>query len=136
MTAMTEPEMRWLLLTIAWTGLLWIPYIAQLMVQLGPVAAVWDPTGAHPHEAAWALRAKRAHYNAVENLVLFAPLVLMIHEAQLGDGRTATACAVYFAARVAHYVIHVAAVPVLRTLAFLVAWGATAVLALRVVGWV
>ena len=53
-------DLYWLTLVTLLTGLLWVPYILQLIVQLGPVAAVWDPTGAHPHDADWALRAKRA----------------------------------------------------------------------------
>jgi uncharacterized MAPEG superfamily protein len=98
------------------------------------VAAVWDPTGAHPHDADWALRAKRAHYNAVENLAVFAPLVLLVVLTGQGDGLTATACAVYFAARAAHFVIHVVALPVLRTLAFLVGWACQMILGLTVLG--
>ena len=53
-------ELYWLTLSIASIGLLWIPYLLQLIAQLGMVGAIWDPTGAHPHEADWALRAKRA----------------------------------------------------------------------------
>ena len=129
-----DPQLKWLLYTLIWTGLLWLPYILQLILQLGPIAAVWDPTGAHPHNADWALRAKRAHYNAVENLAVFAPLAILIHIAGAGNELTATASAVYFFARVAHYIIHVFAIPALRTVAFLVGWGATAVLALRLLG--
>jgi uncharacterized MAPEG superfamily protein len=40
------------------------------------------------------------------------------------------ACAVYFWARLAHYVVYTAGIPVARTLAFTVAWLATAVLVL------
>lgn len=129
-----EPQLRWLLYTLIWTSLLWVPYIVQLILQLGPVAAIWDPTGAHPHDAAWALRAKRAHYNAVENLAIFAPLALLVHIAAAGDELTAAASATYFVARVAHYPIYIFAVPVLRTVAFLAGWAATMVLVLRLLG--
>jgi hypothetical protein len=63
MTMPTPPtdELYWLTLSCLLTGLLWVPYILQLIAQLGPVQAIWDPTGAHPHDADWALRAKRAH---------------------------------------------------------------------------
>ena len=128
-------ELYWLTLTCVLTGLLWVPYILQLILQLGPVAAVWDPTGAHPHDADWALRAKRAHYNAVENLVVFAPLALMIALTGQGDGLTAGAAALYFWVRLAHYVIHTLALPVIRTLVFLVGWGCQMTLALRLLGW-
>jgi uncharacterized MAPEG superfamily protein len=129
-----QPELYWLTLTCLMTGLLWVPYILQLIVQLGPVQAVWDPTGAHPHDADWALRAKRAHYNAVENLVVFAPLVLVVVLTGKGTALTATAAAAYFFLRLAHYLIHTAAVPVLRTVVFLGGWLCQMILGLTVLG--
>jgi uncharacterized MAPEG superfamily protein len=129
-----QPELYWLTLTCLMTGLLWVPYILQLIVQLGPVQAIWDPTGAHPHDADWALRAKRAHYNAVENLVVFAPLVLVVVLTGTGTALTATAAAAYFFLRLAHYLIHTAAVPVLRTVVFLGGWLCQMVLGLTVLG--
>jgi uncharacterized MAPEG superfamily protein len=129
-----QPELYWLTLTCLMTGLLWVPYILQLIVQLGPVQAIWDPTGAHPHDADWALRAKRAHYNAVENLVVFAPLVLVVVLTGTGTALTATAAAAYFFLRLAHYLIHTAAMPVLRTVVFLGGWLCQMVLGLTVLG--
>lgn len=128
------PELTWLIYTAVLTGTLWVPYILQLIVQLGPVAAVWDPTGAHPHEADWALRAKRAHYNAVENLAVFAPLALLVGLLDVGDSLTAAAAMLYFWVRLAHYVIHVLAVPVVRTVAFVAGYGCQMVLAGRLLG--
>ena len=128
------PELFWLTLTCLLTGLLWVPYILQLIVQLGPVQAIWDPTGAHPHDADWALRAKRAHYNAVENLAVFAPLVLIVVLTDAGSGVTSTAAAAYFGLRVAHYLIHLAAVPVIRTVVFLGGWSCQMALGLSVLG--
>ena len=129
-----SPELYWLTLTCLVTGLLWLPYILQLNVQLGPVKAIWDPTGAHPHDADWALRAKRAHYNAVENLAVFAPLVLIVAVTGTGSALTATAAAAYFFLRLAHYLIHLAAVPVLRTLVFLGGWVCQMLLGLTALG--
>ena len=100
MSLHATPELFWLCAVSALTGLLWVPYILQLILQLGPIAALWDPVAAHPHNAAWALRAKRAHANAVENLVVIAPLALMVHIFGVGDGLTAMAMAVYFSARI------------------------------------
>ena len=131
MFPMENAELRWLLLTVIWTGLLWIPYIAYLIVKHGPVEAIYDPTGEHPLDAPWAARSKRAHMNSVENLVLFAPLALMVHALHAGTPATATACAVYFFARVAHTLIYTAALPVVRTVTFLIGWGALGVLVLR-----
>ncbi len=127
-------ELYWLTLTLALTALFWVPYILQLIVQLGPIQAIWDPTGAHPHEADWALRAKRAHYNAVENMAVFAPLTILVVGLGLNDGATATAAMVYFFARLAHFLLHVAAVPILRTFAFITGFGCQAVMAGRILG--
>lgn len=135
MTLSPTSELTWLTYTLLLTALLWVPYIVQLIVQLGPVRAIWDPTGAHPHDADWAIRAKRAHYNAVENLVVFAPLVLLVSGLGLNDGVTTTACMVYFFARAAHYIIYVMALPVIRTIAFLIGAGCQITLAARVLGW-
>lgn len=134
MSATLPPELYWLTLTCLLTGLLWVPYILQLIVQLGPVQAIWDPTGAHPHDADWALRAKRAHYNAVENLAVFAPLALVVALTGSGTSLTATAAAAYFFLRLAHYLIHTAAVPVVRTLVFLGGWACQMVLGLTLLG--
>ena len=128
------PELTWLAYTIALTGLLWVPYILQLIVQLGPIKAVWDPEGTHPHNKEWALRAKRAHYNAVENLVIFAPLVILVVGLGAQSRTTVIACMVYFIARAAHYVIHVLAIPVLRTIAFSIGVGCQAVLLFHIIG--
>lgn len=127
-------ELYWLTLTLVFTGLLWVPYILQLIVQQGVVTAIWDPTGAHPHEAAWAIRAKRAHTNAIENIAVFAPLVLLVELQGLNDATTATAAFVFFLARFAHYFIYVAALPVIRTVAFVIGFGCQMVMAGRLLG--
>ncbi|MBC8209441.1 MAG: MAPEG family protein [Gammaproteobacteria bacterium] len=41
--------------------------------------------------------------NAIENLVLFAPLVLMLYAPGISTQSTALACAIYFFAHAAHY---------------------------------
>ena len=59
-----------------------------------------------------------AHDNAIENLVIFAPLVLITDVLNVRNGITAFACALYFWSRLAHLVIYTAGWPVGRTLAF------------------
>ena len=57
--------------------------------------------------------------NAVENLVVFAPLALAVHITGSGTHITAAACAVYFFARAAHYIIGILGIPIpFRTAAF------------------
>jgi uncharacterized MAPEG superfamily protein len=71
----------------------------------------------------------KAHYNAVENLVVFAALVLAAHALGVSTGAIATAAIVYFWARVVHVVAHTLAIPWVRTLAFAVGFFAQATIA-------
>lgn len=124
------PEIYWLACTCALTGLLWVPYVANRFKELGPPGWGWFPLPDPPPRARWADRAARAHLNAVENLVVFAPLALAVHSTAASTTATAMACQVYFWARVAHYAISAAGLPIVpRTLAFLTGVGAQAVLA-------
>lgn len=132
---MMSPEIYWLALTAALTAVMWVPYILQFIMQVGPIGAMMDGEGEHPHEAGWAVRAKKAHYNAIENLAVFAPLAIIVELMNLGDGMTAMAAMVFFYSRAAHFVIYTLGWPVLRTLAFLVGFGCQAALAARVLGW-
>ena len=123
------PELYWLTLTVAMTGVLWV-YVFVLIPQLGLAPALRDPQHDTPYAAGWAQRAQRAHGNAVENLAVFAPLVLLLHAAGISTPLTVTACAVYFFARALHFLVYVAAVPWARTPLFMVSFLAQAVLAL------
>jgi uncharacterized MAPEG superfamily protein len=109
-------ELYWLVLTILMTALFWVPTILNRIVELGVWATLNVPV-LRP-EAGWAERLMKAHANAVENLVIFAPLVLAIQLTGAGSSATATACLVYFFARLVHVLAYVAAIPVVRTLAF------------------
>jgi len=73
-----------------------------------------------------------AHDNAVENLVIFAGLVLAAHALGISNGATATACVVYFWARVVHLAAYTFAVPWVRTLAFAVGFFAYMTLAWQI----
>lgn len=130
-----SPELTWMAATALITALMWVPYILSLIGQMGVGAALADAEHATPLEAPWAQRSKRAHANAVENLVIFAPLAIGIHAAGLGSGTTATACAVFFYARLAHYLVYTLAVPYLRTPAFAISWLCLIVLAVKLLGW-
>ena len=123
-------ELFWLTLTIAMTGLFWVPYILDRASVRGLSGAMGNPSPNDAPQSAWAQRMMAAHTNAVENLVLFAPLVLILQDLKISNNTTVLACAVYFWARLAHYLIYTFGIPVARTLAFTVAWLATAVLVL------
>jgi len=130
-----SPELTWVASMALITALMWIPYILSLLGQMGVMTALADSEHDAQLEAAWARRAKRAHANAVENLVVFAPLAIGIHVAGLGSDTTAVACGVFFYTRLAHYVIYTAGIPYLRTPAFAVSWLCLIVLALTLLGW-
>jgi len=131
-----SPELYWLTLTTLMTALFWMPYITNWIIEQGFLKAVWDPND-YDHSkprAAWAMRMFQAHENAVENLVIFAPLVLTLHALDISTDTTVTACAVYFAARAAHFLVFTFGIPLLRVLTFAIAFGAQMVLGLVLLG--
>jgi len=125
-------EFFWLMLTIILTGLMWIPYILDRAAVRGLAVTLRNPSPSDKPQSAWAQRMMAAHDNAVENLVLFAPLVLVAHALQISTGTTVAACAVYFWARLAHFIVYTLGFPVLRTLCWTVGWLALAALVLAI----
>ena len=127
-------ELYWLTLTCLLISVMWVPYILNRIAVRGLLPAMgYEGPDAKPHSA-WAERAMAAHRNAVENIGVFAALVLTAHALGISGGATATAAAVYFFARLVHWVVYVAAVPVVRTLAFAVSWACMIVFALAILG--
>jgi uncharacterized MAPEG superfamily protein len=119
-------------LTVAMTGLFWVPYILDRIMVRGLMAAMANPSPKDTPQSAWAQRLMAAHINAVENLVVFARLVLTTRALGIATATTAFACALYFWARLAHVVIHTLGIPVLRTLSFAVGFVAQALLVLAI----
>ncbi len=133
MTDLT-PELRYTALSAALTGCLWMPIIVNRLREMGMWKALRNPEpDTRPH-AAWAYRLANAHRNAIENLVVFAPLALGVHVMELGTAATAIAAALYFWSRLAHALIYTFGVPLLRTIAFVVGFGAQATMFLRLFG--
>jgi uncharacterized MAPEG superfamily protein len=127
-------ELFWLTLTVILTGLLWVPYILDRVMVRGLMGAMANPSPNDRPQSAWAQRLHNAHDNAVENLVIFAALVLTLNALHHSTESTMIACAVYFWARLAHAVVYWAGIPVLRTLAFAVGFLAQVALVLAVFG--
>ena len=115
-------ELHYLALVAVFTGLLWVPYILNEIKVRGLVDAVGYPPDPKPLDP-WARRLKAAHYNAVENLAVFAALVLVAHAANISSPAIASAACVYFWARVVHAAAYTFAIPWVRTLAFAVGAG-------------
>ena len=127
-------ELKWLMYTVLLTGLLWIPYILNRVMVRGLIPALGNPSPHDKPHSPWAERALKAHNNAVENLVLFAPAVLAVHSLGISTPLTHKAVVIYFIARLAHYIIYVLGMPVLRTVLFAVSLMAIFALALSALG--
>src|ERR1700680_3978219 len=125
-------ELFWLTLTVILTGLLWVPYILNRCQVRGLSGAMANPSRNDKPHAEWATRLMFAHDNAVENLIIFAPLVLTLAEIDCSPPWPVFACAVYFGARCAHLIVYTLGLPVFRTLAFTVGFLAQVVLALAI----
>ena len=126
-----KTELLYLTLVTALTGLLWLPYILDRIATRGLLDAVGYPENPKP-QSPWALRLMRAHDNAVENLVVFAALVLVANAVGISNGVVAGAAVVYFWARVVHAVAYTFGVPWVRTLAFAVGFVAQAAIAWQI----
>lgn len=124
-------EMFWLTATVAVTALFWLPYVLDRVAVRGLMGAIANPSPKDLPQSAWAVRAQAAHRNAVENLAIAAPLILMVDAMQMNSQATAAAAAIYCFARIAHFVIYTLGVPGLRTLAFSAGWAAQVVFILR-----
>src|SRR3546814_10941603 len=77
------------------TGILWIPYILDRFARWGIADTVGYPSNAKP-QSPWAARMMNAHANAVENLVIFAALVLVPHAAGISNALVVRAFALFF----------------------------------------
>jgi len=117
-----KTELLYLVFVTTFTAIIWIPYILDRIAVRGLMDAVGYPENPKP-QSPWARRLMAAHANAVENLVVFAALVLAAHAAGVSNSATLLACEVYFWARVAHVLAYTFAVPWVRTLAFAVGFG-------------
>ncbi len=127
-------ELYWLTLTVLMTALMWLPYIINRMLEQGIGFAMWDPQGETKTAVIWAERMTRAHKNAVENLIIFAPLVLTLQLTDLSNELTALACIMYFFSRLTHYIVFSLGIPLLRIFAFMTSVVAQFILAFTLLG--
>ena len=114
-----SPDLKYLLFSVI------LAFVQMLVAATGANQAVGLPTLAGNREGlpeikGWAGRAKRAHLNMVENMVLFAALVLIAAVAGKANAMTAMGAAIFFWGRVAYAVIYLAGIAWLRTLAWFV----------------
>ena len=114
-------ELQMLIWITGATILMWIPYIAAHILNVGLIDALTyrADSVALPD---WAARAKKAHSNAIENLLPFAVLVIAAALTKTSNDATAAAAITYFWVRLAHYFLYIANVPFGRTLTFAAGW--------------
>ena len=123
-------ELMSLLWVTALTAILWVPYVLNGVAVRGLVDSVSYPSDPKPM-APWAQRLKAAHYNAIENLVVFAALILIANATQVSNDTTVLAACVYFWARLVHPIGYALAIPWVRTLAFAVGFACQAAIAIQ-----
>ncbi len=109
-----KPELMWLMWAVVLT-------VMQVVVSAtGATMQVGLPTLAGnreklPELTGWVGRAQRAHRNMVENLVLFAALVLTAVVAGKTNGTTLMGAEIFVWARLVYALVYYAGVPWLRT---------------------
>lgn len=130
----TIPELYWLALIALATLLMWMPHIFESFIRRGIFPTMGNPSPSDPPPPAWAYRSKLAHLNGIDNLVVFAPLVLSLTAIGISNGTTLLAAKVYVLARLGHYGVYTMGIPVLRTVLFLIGVGATVAIGLVVLG--
>ena len=84
-----------------------------------------------PELTGFAGRARRAHLNMIENMVLFTALVLVAAVTNKANAMTAMGALVFFWGRLVYAVIYLLGVPWLRTLAWFVS-----VIGMAMIAWV
>jgi uncharacterized MAPEG superfamily protein len=114
-----KPELMWLLWAVALTFAQVLVAVSGATLQVGLPALAGNREGL-PVCTGWAGRAYRAHHNMLENLVLFAALVLIAVDAGKTNAMTLLGAQLFFWARLAYAAIYLAGIPWLRTAAWLV----------------
>ena len=126
-------ELMYLTWVALFTAVMWMPYALNRIVVGGLMNVVGYPIDPITLSD-WADRMKRAHSNAIENLVVFAVLVFVVHLSGTSTEMTAMACMVYFWSRVGHFVVYTLAIPLVRTLTFAAGFACQVVLGLTALG--
>jgi uncharacterized MAPEG superfamily protein len=109
-----KPEFTLLLWAVLLTVVQAVIAVQGAMMQVGLPMLAGNREGM-PEIRGWAGRAARAHRNMIENLVLFAALVLMAVAAGKTNATTLLGAQIFFWARLVYAAVYVAGIPWLRT---------------------
>lgn len=114
-----KPELMLLVWTVALMFVQMLVAAQGAYMQVGLVKLAGNREDM-PELTGWHGRARRAHLNMLENLPLFAALVLVAVAAGKTNDMTLLGAQIFFWARLAHAVIYLAGIPWVRTLVWLV----------------
>ena len=123
------PELIYLVWSAVLTFVLMLIAVSGATLQVGLPTLAGNREGM-PEMTSWAGRAERAHRNMLENLVLFAILVLVAQAAGVRNAMTLLGAQLFFWGRVGHAVLYIAGIPWART----AAWGVS-VVGLILIAW-
>jgi uncharacterized MAPEG superfamily protein len=108
------PELWYLIWSAAFTFVLTIIAVSGAILQVGLLTLAGNREGV-AEMSGWAGRAQRAHLNMLENLILFAILVLVAKAAGVSNANTLLGAQLFFWGRVAHAIFYIAGIPWART---------------------
>ncbi|OGA22764.1 MAG: hypothetical protein A3H34_01075 [Betaproteobacteria bacterium RIFCSPLOWO2_02_FULL_67_19] len=109
-----KPELTWLLWSVLLAFVQVLVAVQGAMLQVGLPKLAGNREGM-PEITGWAGRAARAQRNMVENLLLFAVLVLIAVAAGRTNAATLLGAQLFFWARLAYAGVYIAGIPWLRT---------------------
>ena len=112
-----KPELNLLVWAVALTVVQVLVALTGAFNQVGLMKLVGNREGM-PEITGWGGRAERAHLNMVQNLVLFAALVLVAVAAGKTNDVTLLGAQIFLWSRVAYAAIYVAGLSWLRTLSW------------------
>jgi uncharacterized MAPEG superfamily protein len=111
---MLSPDLKYLLFAVILT------FVQMLVAAMGANQQVGLPTLAGNRDGlaemtGWAGRARRAHLNMLENMVLFTALVLIAQVAGKANAMTALGASLFFWARLVYAGVYLAGISWVRT---------------------
>lgn len=109
-----KPELMWLLWAVALTVVQMLVAVSGATLQVGLPVLAGNREGLPPFTG-WVGRAMRAHRNMLENLVLFAALVLTALVAGKTNEMTLLGAQLFVWARLVYAAVYLAGVPWVRT---------------------
>ena len=109
-----KPELSLLVWAALLTLVQAVVAVQGAMMQVGLSTLAGNREGM-PELKGWAGRATRAHRNMLENLVLFAALVLVAAIADKTNGTTLLGAQIFLYARIVYALGYIAGIPWLRT---------------------